>query len=260
MIIQIHFQTEKYGFVTNGLGTHSSRTMMLAELQLLLSACPPDTFLEGYQKAIVEDNVLLKQTESTRNKSYRHIRELYGLDPALPLFSALLDLWDQSTEAQPQLALLCAISRDPSLRATANVILDSSPGMDVNAQMLAKEAEEYFPTLNPTTLGKIGRNTASSWTQSGHLKGRSKKVRSILQCQPTSVAYALFLSYLTGARGSALFDTFWCQLLDAPLHSLHNQAMVASQHGWLEYRHSGDVTEISFRYLLRKKNTEGNDE
>jgi len=47
-----------YGFVSDGLGAHSSRTMMLAELRLLLEACPPATDLAGYRTAILDDNVL----------------------------------------------------------------------------------------------------------------------------------------------------------------------------------------------------------
>ena len=43
------------------------------------------------------------------------------------------------------------------------------------------------------------------------------------------------------------------QLLDAPPHTLHEQAFLASQRGWLEYRHAGTVTEIGFSYLLRKE-------
>ena len=103
------------------------------------------------------------------------------------------------------------------------------------------------------TLGKIGRNTASSWTQSGHLRGRTNKVRVKAQSHPTSVAYALFLGYLCGSRGEALFHTDWAQLLDAPPHTLHEQAFLASQRGWLDYRHAGTVTDVGFSYLLRKE-------
>lgn len=258
MTIYIPRSAEEYGFVTDGLGTHSSRTMMFSELSLLLADCPPYATLDDYREEIIENNILLKQTESTRNKSFRHLRELYGLDVSCRFFRALRDLWCEDAEVQAQLAVLCATSRDPSLRSTASVILNAPQGSSITPQMLAKAAEEAYPTLNQSTLAKIGRNTASTWTQSGHLNGRSNKKRSIITSHPTSVAYALFISYLTGVRGSALFSTFWCQLLDAPIHTLHNQASVASQHGWLEYRHSGDVTDISFRYFLRENHTEGN--
>ena len=67
------------------------------------------------------------------------------------------------------------------------------------------------------------------------------------------LAYALFLGHLCGERGDGLFNSFWTQLLDNPQHVLRGQAVQASQQGWLEYRNVGNVTEISFHYLMRKE-------
>ena len=69
-------------------------------------------------------------------------------------------------------------------------------------------------------------------------------------------AYALLLGYLCDVRGEALFHTLWARLLDAPIHILREQAIRASQQGWLEYRHAGEVTEISFHYLLSEERYE----
>lgn len=69
------------------------------------------------------------------------------------------------------------------------------------------------------------------------------------------VAYALLQGHLCGARGDALFDTFWMNLLDAPKHRLRDLAVTASQFGFIDLRQAGAVTEITFRYLLR--NVEG---
>jgi hypothetical protein len=60
MSIQISALPNQYGFVNETGGAHSSRTMMLADLRLLLAACPLSTSLEEYRSAIVDDNVLLK--------------------------------------------------------------------------------------------------------------------------------------------------------------------------------------------------------
>jgi hypothetical protein len=243
-----------YGFVLDGLGAHGSRTIMLKELGLLLAACPSTADMDGYRSAILDANVLLKQTEATRKESFRRLRELYGLDPDLLLFRTLRTLWNQTEEAQPLLALLSSTARDPMLRVTTDAVLTAPPGSLVTAKMLSQSVEERFPgRLNVTTLANIGRHAASSWTQTGHLQGRTKKVRSRAQSHPISVAYALLLGYLCGERGEALFHTLWTQLLDAPLHTLREQAILASRQGWLEYRHAGDVTEISFRYLLNEE-------
>jgi hypothetical protein len=241
-----------YGFANDPAGTHGSRTMMLAELRLLLAARPATASMQDYRQAILEDNVLLKKTLATRRESLRRLRELYALNRRILLFRALRDLWEGDVGAQPMLALLCACARDPILRATAGMILTLPLGGQVTPQMISAAAEESFPgRWNPTMLANIGRNAASSWRQSGHLAGRLTKVRARAEGRPAAVAYALFLGYLCGERGEGLFDTLWARLLDAPLHLIHDQAFTASQQGWLEYRHTGMVTEIGFRYLLR---------
>jgi len=244
-----------HGFANDPAGTHGSRTMMLAELRLLLAARPASAGLEEYRQAILDDNVLLKKTLATRRESLRRLRELYALKRQVLLFRALRDLWDVDVQAQPLLALLCASARDPILRATAEMILAVPEGEQVTPHMISQAAEEDFlGRWNPMMLANIGRHAASSWQQSGHLQGRATKIRGRAESRPAAVAYALLLGYLCGDRGEALFDTLWTRLLDAPGHLLHDQAFIASQQGWLEYRHAGMVTEISFRHLLR---TEG---
>lgn len=49
-------------------------------------------------------------------------------------------------------------------------------------------------------LSAIARNASSSWTQSGHLTGRQKKIRTQPIVTVGSVAYALALGYLEGDR------------------------------------------------------------
>lgn len=150
------------------------------------------------------------------------------------------------------LALLCALGRDPSLRSSTSAILETQIGQGISSEMISTSVEANLSSnIGQDTLAKIGRNTASSWTQSGHLSGRTNKIRVKAQAYPSSCAYALFLGFLCGERGEGLFHTPWAQVLDTPIYTLHNLAKAASQYGWLEYRKSGNVTDISFRYLLR---------
>jgi hypothetical protein len=147
-------------------GAHTSRTIMLRELTLLLATCPPGTPKQDYVAAILEDNVLSKRSNSTRHRSLRYLRELYVLDPASPVFRTLRDLWCLDPEAQPLLALECALARDPLLRATAPTVLALPEGAPVDAAMLAKSVTERYPnSYSPPVAEKIGRNTASSWTR-----------------------------------------------------------------------------------------------
>jgi hypothetical protein len=242
------------GFLIDSIGAHGSRTMMLKELRLLLAASDGSTTYEGFQCLIVEDNVLLKRTLATRKESFRRLRELYALDDSTTLFRALRDLWQSDIDAQPLLALLCAVARDPILRAGAEMILSLKTGQSLTPQMIEQATEQTFPgRFNPTTLAGIGRHAASTWQQSGHLRGRAQKVRAHAASRPAALAYALFLGHLCGQRGESLFTTLWCRLLDAPTHILHDQAFAASQTGWIDYRHTGMVTEVGFSYLLREK-------
>lgn len=246
-----------YGFKNGPGGVHDSRTIMLADLRRLLKACPPEAGLEGYRQAAVEDNVLLKGTVTSRRGAFRRLRELYGFRRDILLFRALRDLWDEDVEAQPLLAMVCAVARDPVLRAMAPGLLDIPQREAVIPGVIAGIVEQTSPgRYNENILGKIGRNAASSWQQSGHLQGRVRKIRSRADARPASLAYALLLAYLCGARGEGLFNTLWCRLLDAPEHELRQGAIVASGFGWLEYRHFGSVTDITFSYLLRSEGEE----
>jgi hypothetical protein len=242
----------RYGFVNDTVGTHGSRTIMLRELRLLFAACPRATEYAAFRAAIVDENVLLKNTATTRRESFRRLRELYGLDEAIPLFRGLRDLWDADAAAQPLLALFCALARDALFRGTTSAILTTPPGNEVTPQTIEGAVKTSYPDrYNPTTLANVGRHAASSWQQSGHLQGRARKIRTTVDISAGAVAYALWLSYLCGARGDALFTTTWARLLDAPAHVLHAQAAAASKQGLLEYRHTGAITEITFRHLIR---------
>ena len=71
---------EKMGVKFTPGGAHISRTMMLAELETLLACVPEGAPAEAYFEAVISRNVLSKTTDSTRQKTLRHLRELYGLE------------------------------------------------------------------------------------------------------------------------------------------------------------------------------------
>jgi len=245
------------GFLTNTGTTHASRTLMLKDLRLLLAACDQGADIDAYRAAVVDKNVLMKSTMSTRRHSFRSLRELYGLSPQLLIFSSMRELWNVDESSQPLLALLGAAARDHILRATVDLIISTPKDNEVTPDMFRQAVSGKLPaTYQQATLSRIGRNTVSSWQQSGHLKGRLKKVRSQAHCTPATAAYALLLSYLSGAEGNAQFRNLFVQLLDVQEHEVRRHAIAASRQGWLEYRESGGVTEVTFRHLLRSKETE----
>jgi hypothetical protein len=238
---------EKFGLKFSSGGAHISRTMMLAELGAVLANVPQGSGPADYREAILSQNVLGKTTDSTRQKSLRHLRELYALDEGAPIFGLLRKLYAMDDASLPLLALLVAWARDPLLRATTQPVMDASVGERVEVASLAQALEVAFSNqYSELNRKKIARNAASSWTQSGHLTGRAKKTRQ--QINPTAVALtmAFFLGDIAGYHGAAVFSNPWCRLLD--LNSDRAKAMGSDAHraGLLNLRAVGEVVELNF--------------
>ena len=203
---------------------------------------------------MLDDNVLGKDTAGSRKRTFRYLRELYLLRPDSILFRALRDLWTDDPAGQPLIAGLCALARDAVFRASAGRSSRAIPATSSRTPTSRRPSPSVFPDVyNESTLAKIGRNTFSSWEQTGHLEPGAKheKIRRRPVCTPSTTAYALLLGHLEGVRGEALFDTFWARVLDQPRSHLIDLAAVASQRSLIDFRHSGGITEVGFTELLR---------
>jgi hypothetical protein len=243
----------KVGFRFGAKGTHTSRTMMLEELQTLLKACQPESTRAVYRDDVVNHNCLGKRTVATRRLTDQRLSELYALDPSVLLFRVMRRLWqaEDRGRGRPLLALLLALARDPLLRITAPPILHLRPGEELGRQSFTDALNRGTGSrFNEGTLDKIVRNTASSWTQSGHLQGRSRKTRRMVSPTPAVVAFALLLGYVLGARGRVLFETLWAKVLDTGIDELIHLATDAKRIGYLNLKASGGVVEVSFLHLL----------
>ncbi|WP_412062119.1 hypothetical protein [Rubrivirga sp. IMCC45206] len=239
------------GFRGRSTGTHSTRSIMIADLARLLEAVPTDAPYEAYAEAIVERNVLDKRTDTTRRQTLQRLGEFYAFDPEVPLFRALRVLWDAGEAARPLLALLSAAARDVLLRVSAEAVLPLETGALFDKADVIGALERELPArFTPKSRPQIARITAASWTQSGHLDGHSRKVRRHVDPPPAAVAYAVLLGYLCGERGGALFSSPWAVCLDAPAPVLQDRARDAARHGWITYRRSGDVLDVDPRPLL----------
>ncbi|ADH86836.1 hypothetical protein [Desulfurivibrio alkaliphilus] len=244
-----------FGFAFPAGSPHVSRTMMLAELTLLLDYVQdPAASRADYIQAIVEDNCLNKRTERNRLISKRYLLELYALDHELLLFRALLFYWRRDPAGRPLLALLCAYARDSLLRASSRYILPLPAG----AAVTRESTEEFLDSLapgrySPGKLASNAKNINSTWTQSGHLRGRTNKKRSHPTTTSGPLAYALLLAYLTGVRGSSLFHGEYVKLLDCSFDRAVALAQEASQRGWLVCKRVGDVIEVLFPNLINEQ-------
>jgi hypothetical protein len=248
----------RFGFSFKRGGAHVARTMMLEELGAVLSYVDcPQAIKDDYFQAINEDNCLGKRSGKTRLLTYRHLVELYSLDPAFALFRNLRFFWQRNHQAQPLLALLCAYSRDAVLRSTAPFILKSPEGTTISRESLEEyiDAQEHG-RFSKATLKSTAQNINSTWTQSGHLSGRVRKIRSRPNPTPGVVAYALLLGYLMGIRGDSLFKSEYAALLDCSFERAAELAEEASRRGWIVFKRVGTVIEVLFPNLLNVQEME----
>jgi hypothetical protein len=238
------------GFRFGHIGTHTSRTLMLAELTALLAAVPFPGKPDEYFAAIVEENCLGKQTVSTRRLTFQRLRELYALDPAMPVFRILRRLWDLDAPSRPLLALLTSLARDPLLLATAEVVLSLPEGAEFQRtamrEALAKAVDDR---LNESTLNKVVRNAASSWTQSGHLEGRTFKFRRLVRATPAAAAYALYLARAAGLAVEESLSSGWIRVLDCSSSAALELATAAKRLGLVDLRMAGDVIDLNLDRL-----------
>ena len=241
----------RFGFSFQKGGTHTSRTMMLDELEKLLSYVKNPNSTDDYRTAIEVDNCLGKRSGRTRTLTYRHMVDLYSLDPNNTLFRTLLFFWERDNAGHPLIALLCTYSRDPLLRLSAPFILENPDGAVVSRKALEDYIEDKQPgRFSKGTLTSTSQNINSTWTKSGHLQGRAKKIRAQANPTPGAVAYALFIGYLYGVRGESLFDTEFTKLLDCSTIRAIELAEEAARKAWIVFKKVGNVMELHFPKLL----------
>ncbi len=233
------------GFRFGHIGTHTSRTIMLDELTATFASVPTNCKSSEYAGAIVEENCLSKPTISTRRLTFQRLRELYALDPTVPIFRIVRRLWDLDPQSRPLLALLASLARDPLLLATADAIISLPEGAEFQRgtmrDALTKAVGDRF---NESTLSKVVRNAASSWSQSGHLEGRTFKFRHIVRPTPAAVALALYLANAAGLAVKESLGSGWIKVLDCSISAALELATGAKRLMLLDLRTAGDVIDL----------------
>lgn len=254
-MIENSYQLERYGFSYEKGGAHTARTMMLEELGALLSYVDrSDAGKADYLRAIDDENCLGKRSGKTRTLTYRHLVALYSLDESLALFRTLLYFWKRDQAGQPLLALLCTYARDAIFRSSAPFVLKYPEGTTITRVALEEHIENIEPgRFSQATLKSTAQNINSTWTKSGHLTGRARKIRVRAVPTPGSVSYALLLGYLTGVRGYTLFQTEYAKLLDCSFEKAVELAEEASRKGWIVFKRVGDIIEVLFPNLLNQQ-------
>jgi hypothetical protein len=197
---------ERFGFGFARGGVHTSRTMMLAELQSLLSfVANSDAPKSEYLDAIQTANCLGKRSGKTRVLTILNFHE--------------------------------------------------------GATISRVAVEEFIDHLelgrfSKATLKSTAQNINSSWTQSGHLSGRARKIRERTIATPGSVSLALLMGYLNGLRGESLLSNHYTRLLDCSFEKTIELAEDASRRGWISLKRVGQVVEVLFPNLITAQEME----
>ncbi len=201
----------------------------------------------------MDENILGKGSAAAKQSVLRQISNLYDLGGFGPVAAGLVSLWPLDREARPLLALLCALARDPLLRDSAAPILAAPLGVHVGMTEIAATLTRLHPDrFSPAMLKSLAQNCASSWTQSGHVKGRRAKCRVRAQATPVAAAYAALLASLAGFGGPALIASPWMDVLDLSTNERLALLRRAEAQGLLRVRAAGDVVEVVLDPLLAR--------
>lgn len=238
---------ESLGYKTGKSGAHAARSMMIAELTMLLDAHPEGAELTRLKEDIEVFNILHKSTTNSRRLTYRHLVDLYGLKDSICLFRIFRKLWLQAPDARPMLALQLALCRDPLLRISLPLMIETKPGDGISRQMIEDLLEAHNPGgYSPASKQSFAQNINGSWTQAGFLEGHARKIRIQPKIHAVNIAFALFIAKLLGFEGQRAFHSEWCRLLNTDEGELYPLAAAASARGYLRYKQAGDVIEITF--------------
>jgi hypothetical protein len=249
--------SKRFGFSTNRTGGHMARSMMLSELAILARALPRETTRPEYRTAILTGNLLGKPTFSSRENSFRHLVELYGLDPQLALFRVLRTLTTADPASLPLVAMTCAFCRDAQLRHSFALIETLKPGEALARERMEEHLETGFPgRFSPAMKQSLARNVNTTWTVAGHLAGRSHKRRAVPTARMVASVYALFAGYLLGLRGEILLQSVFARLVAPDAFLVAHHLAAASARGWLRFRQGGGVVEIDCSPLLTAEERE----
>ncbi len=147
--------------------------------------------------------------------------------------------------------MLCAHARDPLLRLVSPSILAVPVGTVVRPYHIIDLLNQQIPgRFSETNAKAIASRVLSSFEQSGHLKGKTQKVRTHANATPVNATYAFYLAYLEGYRAQRIFISLWSSLLDVPTAHLDELAQAASRQGLCTFRQLGDVIELRFPEFL----------
>lgn len=249
--LTIFKSAERFGFSAATTGGHMARSMMLPELMQLFRVLPVETTKPQYRDAILDGNVLGKTTFSSREKSYRHLVQHYGLDSGTALFRVLRRLAAEEPPAIPLMAATCSYCRDAQLRVSFELVESLRSGALLTREQMEQHLEAAFPgRFKPAMKKSLAQNVNTTWTEAGHLSGRAKKVRAVPVPRVAASVYAMTAGYLLGLRGQTLVTSVFGRLVAPDASHITGHLALASGRGLVRFRQAGGIVEIDCSPLL----------
>jgi hypothetical protein len=237
----------KLGFYFGTSGAHAGRSLMLADLDILIRHAPAVSLNEWFSSAILNENLLAKTSFNNRIVANKRMRQLYGLDARICLYRNFRNLYLAEPSSQPAICTLMAMARDGLFRKSVDVILRTQTGLPIASKDFREALDSASAgRMSEETMKHACNNVFNSWTQAGFLSTDSPRVRTKSQVGWGAVAFALFLGWLEGERGRLLFDTQWAKVLDRDFDELLRLATLASRQGHIELLNAGGVIEVRF--------------
>jgi hypothetical protein len=249
-------RSDRLGFSTGG--AISSRTAMLEEFAVLIAAVPPDAGAAAYRQAILDDNVLHKATASNREKTFKFLRRLYALDPAICLFRELRRLYRFAADDSRLLVGLLAIAREPILRECLGTVLAVPIGESIGRQHFEDWMRNHAPgQYSETMFVSFSHNLYGSFYQFGYLGESVGKARSRIRPKVgiASATYAAFLDWLHGMSGISLLQGPYSKALDLGIDEHIALLTAAGRQGLLKAAYSGGVLDLGFPGFLKTDET-----
>ncbi len=244
----------KLGFYFGTSGAHAGRSLMLDDLRTLFSVVAAEAPNAAYVQAVLHDNVLHKATANNRDHAARRLRQLYGLDASIALFRAFRRLFEQDHVSQGVLAALMAQARDAVFRASVDFILLAPAGSTVEKADLTAKLDAFSAgRMGANQLRVAAGNLLHSWQLAGYLTSSRERQKPVYG--EGAVAFALFLGWLEGVRGSLLLKTKYTALLERTPEELLRLAASAARRGYCELLNAGGVVEVRFPGYLTSVET-----
>lgn len=238
---------EDLGFSKNIGGALTSRSILLYQAVKLFSIYQKAGLVQSPKHYVIDENRLGIPTLSSRQKTCAYLKQEYGFSEEILIFKALFELHRIHEEEASLSLFLLAWARDALLRYGTLEILGTRHNEVLRSAEIYKvitgETENRY---RESICEKIVSNWMASWTQSGHLSGKSNKCRAQVKAGPVALAFACLLSTLSGETGENIFSSIWIQILDLNPQQARELAQKAKEIGLLDVYSMGGVTQISF--------------